>query len=152
MAWGLLGLLTACGRDSAPEAQAPPRSVLTMTVGETPFQRQAVYAGSITARNLSNQGFRVSGMVVRRIVEVGDHVTTGQPLLQLDPANLELTRQQALAQLNAAKSKAAQARVELSRDAALLKQHFISQASYDRDKVALDTAVAELQAAQAQYD
>lgn len=112
----------------------------------------AAFVGTIAARHISNQGFRVSGTVSKRLVEVGQHVTAGQALMQLDPANLDLTRQQAMAQLQAAKSKAAQAKVDLGRDAELLKQNFISQAAYDRDKVELDTATAQLDAARAQYD
>lgn len=143
--------LTSCGEGQEPASQ-PPRRVLTMAVDTVQADGNAAFVGSIAARNISNQGFRVSGTVLRRLVEVGQHVKADQPLLQLDPANLELTRQQARAQLDAAKSKAAQARVDLERDAELLKQNFISQAAYDRDKVALDTANAQLHAAQAQYD
>jgi RND family efflux transporter MFP subunit len=89
--------------------------------------------------------------VLKRLVEVGDHVVLDQPLLQLDPANLDLNQQAARAQLDAARSQAAQAKVNLDRDAQLLKQQFISQAEYDRDKVDLDTATSQLQMAQAQY-
>lgn len=143
-------LVASCGNRQEPTAP-PPRRVLAMTVAAAPAGGSATFVGTIAARHISNQGFRVSGTVAKRMVEVGQHVATGQPLLQLDPANLELTRQQASAQLDAAKSKAAQAKVDLGRDAVLLKQNFISQAAYDRDKVALDTATAQLQAAQAQY-
>lgn len=142
--------LAACGGHDQQTAQQP-RAVLTMTVGSSQASNNATYVGTVSARNVSDQGFRVSGTVLKRLVEVGQHVTADTPLLQLDPANLELTRTQANAQLSAARSKAAQARVNLERDAELLKQNFISQAQYDHDKVDLDTANAQLQAAQAQY-
>lgn len=152
----LLCLLVACGngREGTGQEtadQQPARRVLTMTVGTTQTDTEAAFVGTIAARNISNQGFRVSGAVSRRLVEVGQHVTVGQALLQIDPANLLLTRQQAQAQVDAAKSKAAQAKVNLERDAELLKQNFISQAEYDRDKVTLETDTAQLHAAQAQY-
>lgn len=149
-AFVLACLVASCGDGRKPENQQP-RHVLTTTVEAAPAGSHATFVGTIAARHISNQGFRVSGTVLKRLVEVGQHVTADQPLLQLDPANLELTRQQARAQLDAARSKAAQAKVDLSRDAALLKRDFISQAAYDRDKVALDTATAQLHAAQAQY-
>lgn len=144
-------LLAGCRDGGTTEAQ-PPRQVLTLTVRAASADNLGVFVGAIAARHVSDQGFRVPGTVLRRQVEVGQHVSAGQPLLQLDPSNFKLTLQQARAQLDAATSKAAQARVDLGRDAVLLKQNFISQAAYDRDKIALDTAVAELQAAQAQYD
>ncbi len=142
-------MLGACGHDQQTVEQ--PRAALTMTVGLSQDGSNATYVGTISARNVSNQGFRVSGTVLKRLVEVGQHVTAGTPLLQLDPSNLELNLTQAKAQLDAARSKAAQARVNLERDAELLKQNFISQAQYDHDKVDLDTANAQFQAAQAQY-
>lgn len=143
-------LLCGCGHEaSAPEDVRP---VQTVVVGQAATTVGATYSGSIAARNLSNQGFRVTGTVLKRLVEVGQHVAVNQPLLQLDPANLDLNRQAAKAQLDAARSKAAQAKVNLERDADLLKQNFISQAEYDRDKVDDDTAQSQLQMAQAQYD
>ena len=147
----LAGLLASC-HNEGPSDVVPLRQVLTMTVERASSDLQADFVGTIAARHVSDQGFRVPGTVLQRLVEVGQHVQAGQALLQLDPSNFDLTLQQARAQLNAAQSKAAQAKVDLGRDAVLLKQDFISQAAYDRDRVALDTAVAELQAAQAQYD
>lgn len=142
-------ILSGCGhKASGPEDVRP---VQTMVVGQSPTALGATYSGAITARNQSDQGFRVTGTVLKRLVEVGDHVAVNQPLMQLDPANLDLNEQAAKAQLDAARSKAQQSKVNLDRDAQLLKQQFISQAEYDRDKVDLDTATSQLQMAQAQY-
>lgn len=142
--------VSGCGRHQAPAADVRP--VQTMVAERGPTSLAATYSGIVAARNQSNQGFRVTGSVLKRIVEVGDHVALNQPLLQLDPTSLDLNRQAAKAQLDAAKSKAAQSGVNLQRDADLVKQNFISQAEYDRDKVDLDTAVSQQQMAQAQYD
>lgn len=142
-------VLFGCGNKAPPEDVRP---VQTMVVGQSAITLGATYSGAVTARNQSDQGFRVAGTVLKRLVEVGDHVALNQPLLQLDPANLDLNRQAAKAQMEAARSKAEQSKVNLDRDAELLKQEFISQAEYDRDKVDLDTATSQLQMAQAQYD
>lgn len=149
LALGVSLVLAGCG--GKPAASDDIRPVQTTVVGSSATTLGATYSGVVAARNQSNQGFRVTGTVLKRMVEVGDHVAVNQPLLQLDPANLDLNRQAAKAQLDAARSKAAQAKVNLDRDADLLKQQFISQAEYDRDKVDLDTANSQLQAAQAQY-
>ncbi|HXE65407.1 MAG TPA: efflux RND transporter periplasmic adaptor subunit [Rhodanobacteraceae bacterium] len=143
-------ILSGCGNKASGPGDVRP--VQTMVVGQSPTALGATYSGAVTARNQSDQGFRVAGTVVKRLVEVGDHVVLNQPLLQLDPANLDLNQQAAKAQLDAARSKAEQSKVNLDRDAQLLKQEFISQAEYDRDKVDLDTATSQLQMAQAQYD
>ncbi len=141
--------LAACGHKQ--QTAEDVRPVQTLIVGQSNESVGATYSGSVTARFQSNQGFRVTGTVLKRLVEVGQHVVIGQPLLQLDPAQLDLNRQAAQAQLNAARSQASQAQVTLDRDATLLKQNFISQAEYDHDSVNLDAAKAQLQVAQSQY-
>lgn len=151
LALGAAAALAGCGQ-GAPAPASDVRPVQTMVVEHKPTSLGATYSGVIAARTSSNQGFRVTGTVARRLVEVGDHVKAGQGLLQLDPTSLDLNQQAAKAQLDAAHSKAAQAKVNLDRDAALLKQGFISQAEYDRDRVDLDTATSQRQMARAQYD
>lgn len=142
-------VLAGCGhKQQAPEDARP---VQTLVVGQSSESVGATYSGAVAARFQSNQGFRVTGTVLKRMVEVGQHVVVGQPLLQLDPAQIDLNRQAAKAQLDAAHSQAAQAKVTLDRDVPLLKQNFISQAEYDRDKTNYDTANSQLQMAQAQY-
>jgi len=143
-------VLAACGHKQ--QTSEDIRPVQTSVVGRSAESVGATYSGAVTARFQSNQGFRVAGTVSKRLVEVGQHVVVGQPLLQLDPAQLDLSRQAAKAQLDAAHSNAAQAKVSLGRDAQLVKQNFISQAEYDHDKVNYDTATSQLQMAQAQYD
>lgn len=147
---GALVVLSGCGHKASVAEDVRP--VQTIVAERGPTSLGATYSGVIAARNQSDQGFRVKGTVSKRRVEVGDHVALGQALLQLDPTSLDLNRQAAKAQLDAAHSKAAQSKVNLERDAALLKQDFISQAEYDRDKVDFDTATSQLQMAQAQYD
>jgi len=144
----LVWVLAACGHK---QESTDVRPVQTLVIGQSHEAVGATYAGVTSARYESNQGFRVAGTVVKRLVEVGQHVLINQPLMQLDPANLDLNKQAAQAQLNAARSQAAQAQVTLDRDAELLKQNFISQAEYDRDNVNLAAAQAQLQVAQSQY-
>ncbi|MGA9855706.1 MAG: efflux RND transporter periplasmic adaptor subunit [Gammaproteobacteria bacterium] len=144
----LISVLAACGHK---QQISDVRPVQTLVIGQSDEAVGATYAGVTAARYESQQGFRVSGTVIKRLVEVGQHVVINQPLMQLDPANLDLNKQAAQAQLNAARSQAAQAQVTLDRDAELLKQNFISQAEYDRDNVNLDSAQAQLQVAQSQY-
>ena len=142
VALAVVVILSGCGKKASGPVDVRP--VQTMVVGQSPTALGATYSGAITARNQSDQGFRVTGTVLKRLVEVGDHVAANQPLLQLDPANLDLNQQAAKAQLDAARSKAQQSKVNLDRDAQLLKQEFISHAEYDRDKVDLDTETGQL--------
>jgi len=52
---------------------------------------ERAFTGIIAARVQSNLGFRVPGKVVERLVDVGQEVYAGQPLMRLDPKDLDLT-------------------------------------------------------------
>src|SRR5690348_16489201 len=68
--------------------QAPPLVRLMTTDAVTGSERG--FTGTIGARVQSNLGFRVPGKIVERLVNVGDQVKAGQPLMRLDDADLRL--------------------------------------------------------------
>jgi membrane fusion protein, multidrug efflux system len=146
----LPALLGACSKKQG-GADAVIRPVQTMTIGQFERAIGSTYPGQIQAQHDSKQGFQVGGTVAKRITEVGDHVSVGQPLLQLDLSDLEYKVTQAKAQLDAANNQAAQAKVNLDRSQALVDQNFISQAEYDQSELDYQQAQAQVQAAQAQY-
>ncbi|MGH8426456.1 MAG: efflux RND transporter periplasmic adaptor subunit [Gammaproteobacteria bacterium] len=143
-------LVVACGKSNN-AGEAVIRPVQTMTIERFQSTIGSTYSGQIQAQHDSQQGFQVGGTIAKRIVEVGDHVVDGQPLLQLDLSNLEYQLQQAKAQLDAAKNQTAQAKVNVGRSKALVQQNFISQTEYDQSELDYQQAVAQQQAAQAQY-
>jgi len=65
----------------------------------------AVYTGEIRARNEADLSFRVGGKITSRLVDAGMAVKAGQTLARLDPADLQLARQAALAQVAAVESE-----------------------------------------------
>ena len=79
-------VLVACGKK--PEATEPVRAVRTMTVGQLSGATTRDYAAEVHARIESRLAFRVGGKITRRPVNLGDRVTTGQALAQVDPADL----------------------------------------------------------------
>jgi RND family efflux transporter MFP subunit len=107
----------------------------------------ANYSGEIRARYESQLGFRTGGKIVARLVEVGSHVKRGQPLMQLDPAQETLQLVAAGADVDAARSRVAQAKVDVQRTEQLLARQFASQAELDHQKLALDQAEAQLRSA-----
>jgi len=48
------------------------------------------FTGTIGARVESNLGFRVAGKIVERLVNVGEQVKAGQPLMRIDETDLRL--------------------------------------------------------------
>jgi RND family efflux transporter MFP subunit len=125
------------------------RPVRTIVAGHSTATVGATYSGEIRARYESQLGFRTGGKIVARLVEVGSHVRRGQPLMQLDPAQETLQLVAAGADVDAARSRVAQARVDVKRTEQLLARQFASQAELDHQKLALEQAEAQLRSAQA---
>src|SRR5690348_7628612 len=48
------------------------------------------FTGIVGAKVQSNLGFRVAGKIVERLVNVGQQVTAGQPLMRIDETDLRL--------------------------------------------------------------
>lgn len=139
-------VLAACGPASAPEHEET-RPVRTIVAGYSPGSVGATYSGEIRARYESQLGFRTAGKVVARLVDTGSHVKRGQPLLQLDPTQESLQVAAAGAEVDAARSRVAQARVDVKRIEQLLARNFASQAELDQQRLALDQAEAQLRSA-----
>lgn len=149
----LAGLLAAC--DKPVERPAAPRPVVVASagggVGATPF----LYPGEVRSRYEVDLAFRVGGKLVERRVNPGDPVRQGQVLARLDPADIELARKSAVAQLAAAEADQALARTELERAQALLAQKFVSASVVDARRTQLEAAsarVAQARAARSQAE
>jgi multidrug efflux system membrane fusion protein len=139
-------VLAACGPAPALEHEEM-RPVRTVVAGHTPGTVGATYSGEIRPRYESQLGFRTSGKIVARLVDVGSHVKRGQPLLQLDPTQETLQVAAASAEAEAAKSRVAQARIDVQRIEQLLARNFASQAEFDQQRLALSQAEAQLRSA-----
>jgi RND family efflux transporter MFP subunit len=143
-------VLTLGCKQEAEEAFEDVRPVRAVTIGQTGGTVGATYSGEIRARYESKLGFRNGGKVVERLVEVGTRVRPGQPLLRQDPEDVALTVVSATAEVEAARSRVTQDRVDLERSKQLFAKRFVSQAEVDRDQLALDQAESQLKAAEAQ--
>lgn len=142
-------VMSGCGR-KAQEQYEDVRPVRAVVVGRTSGTVGATYSGEIRARYESKPGFRISGKVIARLIEVGTHVGQGQPLLRLDPQDVALNVASAAAQVDAAKSRVTQNRVDLERAKQLFNKHFISQAELDQQKLSLEESESQLKSAEAQ--
>jgi RND family efflux transporter MFP subunit len=151
----VLGPPTAISSEPNTAAESDPRLrpplVGIATVKPVGASEQA-FTGIISARVQSNLGFRVPGKVVERLVDAGQDVRAGQPLMRLDPKDLDLAltaRENAVA---AARALAAQARADEARYRRLAADGWASRQRYDQAKAAADSAEAQLAAAEAQAD
>lgn len=112
---------------------------------------ERAFTGTIAARVQSNLGFRVPGKIVARLVDVGQQVKAGQPLMRIDQTDLRLALAAKRNAAIAARAVAVQARADEKRYATLISGGLASSPQrYEQAKAALDTAEAQLAAAEAE--
>ena len=143
-------LLAACA--PPPPVPEPVRAVRVMTVAADAAGGVQEYAGEVRARAESRLGFRVGGKMTARQAEVGQRVRLGQPLAQLDPSDLKLQQDAALAGLRAAQAAFDFAAADFKRYEELRAQGFISGMELERRETTLKSARAQLEQAKAQAD
>jgi len=145
----LLGALalSACGSDESAEAPARPALVVQPAPASEVL---SVYAGEVRARYEPALAFRIAGKVTRVQVDVGQAVKKGQPLAELDAADVALQLEAARAALASAESDYALARSELERYQSLLDRQLVSRSMYDTRASALQAAEARVRQARAQ--
>ncbi|ALI10412.1 MULTISPECIES: efflux RND transporter periplasmic adaptor subunit [Pseudomonas] len=145
-------VLTACGDSSTatdPRTLAPLVRVAQVQ-GSSAGARS--FTGVVAARVQSDLGFRVSGKVLERLVDAGQTVKKGQPLMRLDPIDLGLQARAQQEAVTAARARAKQTADDEARYRELVAAGAISASGYDQIKAAADTAKAQLSAAEAQAD
>jgi len=140
--------VTACGPQ--PAARQTVRPVRVMTVADGKELTSQLFSGEVRARHESNLGFRVSGKVISRSVDIGDPVRTGMVLAQIDATDYEHARDSLAAQLGAARAEHNFARDELERHRELAEQKLISPAELDRRETAVQVAAGRLRSLESQ--
>jgi RND family efflux transporter MFP subunit len=151
----ILGPPTAISSEPNTAAATDPRlrpQLVRIAMVKPAGASERAFTGIIAVRVQSNLGFRVPGKVVERLVDIGQEVYAGQPLMRLDPKDLDLAL---TAKGNAVAARAAaavQARDDEVRYRELAAAGWASRQRYEQAKAAFDTAAAQLRAAEAQAD
>jgi multidrug efflux system membrane fusion protein len=149
LASALAGIMVASGCSSHAAAPEAPRSALVAHPQSSDAANAEVYSGDVHARYESQLGFRVTGKIKARLVDVGAHVRGGEPLAELDPLDLKLQAASAQATLTAARASRDLAQSEYNRYRALLDKHFVSQTQVDTQANGLKAAQAQVSQAEA---
>ena len=142
-------LLSACAPQTPP--QEPVRAVKLMTVQGATQEATWSFSGEVRARHEATLGFRVPGKLLSRAVELGQRVSAGQLLAQLDAQDYQAAALAAQAQVQAALTQRDVAHADWQRYQGLFAQGFISQAELDRRQAAAQAAQAQWEQARAQY-
>ena len=138
------GSLSGCGHAKGPE---PDTKFVIVEKARAQSERDArLYAAVVRPKIEAVQAFRVGGRIAARLVDVGDHVSKGQVLAQLDAADWALNAQAFKGQLTAAIAQRDSARDDLVRFEQLIVRKLISPAELDRQQHAVAAADAQVKA------
>lgn len=110
------------------------------------------YSGEVRARYVTDLGFRVSGKLVARKVDVGTAVKAGQLLAKVDPSDYRLSVQSIQAQMIGAQADLSKAKSELARYSSLLSKAAISRNEYENILNNHNLAEARFKQAQANLE
>src|SRR5438309_1749268 len=151
---GLLPFVLAACRDAAsslsdPRTQPP---LVRIKPVQRSVQSERSFTGIVAARVQSDLGFRVPGKVLERLVDAGQTVRRGQPLMRIDPTDLRLAMRAHEEAVAAARARAHQTAEDEVRHRNLVSPRAVSASDYDKAKAAAESARAELNAARAQAD
>ncbi len=142
---GVLAMaLTACSGDPPPDTTSP-RTVWVDAVRSTD-DAGARFAGSLQAKDHSDLAFEIGGLVTAIHVELGDTVTQGQLLAELDDRSVRLDLASREADLANAKAMLIDARLGYERRVGLAGTGAVSQSSIDQAKAGFDSATAQVEA------
>src|SRR2546422_10282294 len=151
---GLLPFVVAARGDAASSLSDPrpqPRLVRMEPV-ERSVQSGRSFTGIVAARVQSALGFRAPGKVLDRLVDAGQPVRRGQPLMRIDPADLRLAMRAHEEAVVAARARARQTADDEARYRDLVAGGAVSASAYDKAKADAESARAQLNAAEARAD
>lgn len=134
------------------EGQQDPRTsevLVRLATVSTAASPERAFTGVVTARVISDLGFRVGGKVVERLVDTGQVVKAGQPLMRIDNNDLDLAIAAKDQAVFAAKARLIQAAADEVRYHNLYPTGATSKESYEKAKADADSARASLAAAEA---
>ena len=151
---GLLPFVLAACSDAAssssdPRTQPP---LVRIEPVERSVQSERSFTGIVAARVQSDLGFRVPGKVLERLVDAGQTVKRGQPLMRIDPADLRLAMRAHEEAVVAARARARQTADDEARYRDLVAGGAVSASAYDKAKADAESARAQLNAAEARAD
>ncbi|WP_429819572.1 efflux RND transporter periplasmic adaptor subunit [Ensifer sp. B1-9] len=138
-----ISFLAGCDESSVAGEQVNPRPVKTVTATAEP-EKIGSLPGVVQARVETDMAFRTLGRLVARRVEVGDLVSKGEVVAEIDPLSLQLAVRSAEADLRNAQAQLDNAAITERRKRALANTNAASVADYDLAEQQLKSAEANV--------
>ena len=140
---------TESAADRAPLAPEPAAKVELATVTAGPTPEVLTLTGKIVADQRAELTADTQGKVLEVLVDRGQHVKRGQPLLRLDVRGAALSTSEAAANLDAVRTEQALAKIECERAQTLFAKGAISKSELDRTATQCSSAAQHVSAARA---
>ena len=107
------------------------------------------FTGTVRARVQSDLTFRVPGKVIERLVDTGQQVRLGEPLMRIDRTDYLHAIAAQIGNVAAARARLTQAAADEARYRELVSSGAVSRSAFDQAKAAADGARALLRSASA---
>jgi len=151
--WGLaLALALAACDTEKPPVHKVLRPVRYQTVARASQNRVRAFAGAARAGEETRLSFKIGGTIRRLLVKVGDTVTSGQTIAELDPKDTRLQQQEAEAALARAQAEARSAAATYSRTRALYENNNASREELDSRRAQHESARAQVRSVSKQLE
>lgn len=143
-----LGLTGCKSSGSARDPRTEIKLVETATVAPAVAQERG-FTGIVKARVESDLTFRVPGKIIARLVDTGQEVRQGEPLMRIDRTDYAHGIAVQVGNVAAAQARFTQAAADEERYRQLVSSGAVSRSAFDQAKAAADSARALLKAATA---
>jgi membrane fusion protein, multidrug efflux system len=144
-----IAALAACKKEEEKAAAPDIRPVRTVTVEPKEAGDTLSLTGEIQPRYQADIGFRVNGKILKRPVDIGTQVKTGDLLAVLDPQQFRQDLEVAKADVAAAEAEVTRAQNQEYRQRELLKNGNTTQVKFDQAVKTFKTAQAQADATRA---
>ncbi len=137
------------GSGSGKAPPSPPVKVAGVVAADAATPNVIVVTGRVAADQRSDVTADTQGKVINVMINRGDRVKLGQPVVQLDVRSAALGQREANANLAAARAQQQLADQECQRTKSLLDKGAITKSEYDRQITQCTAAIEQVSAVQA---
>jgi membrane fusion protein (multidrug efflux system) len=143
---------TACSKKAAANKDAQPEvtvEVALAVVGTAETPELLTLTGTIVPDDSSDVAADIAGKVVAVMVDRGQTIKQGDPLIRLDTRNAQLGAREANANLASARAQRKLAEDDCKRAQALFDKGAITKSQYEREQTTCTSALQQVAAAEA---
>lgn len=151
VALGTVALLAGCGGEEAPPEKIV-RPIVHAEVERVGGATNRTFSGTAETDKVINLSFRASGIITKLDARIGQRVTAGHQIGELDNVSSRLSYEQAVSSMNSASSQLNTAKLALERARSLYEKGSASLSEFEAAKNSFKTAESSYESAQRSVD